>query len=137
MKTQNHSPAAETRTPAEKQLDEAAAAAAESGNWEGFETEELLTEEGAKQVLEHCRNLTPNALLAEVTKQPFRWKHLVFRVVRCEYTGGEAKVEALPPDPQFIAEVTKRIEQNRFHVLPYYQGFGFISFPEDYLRYQE
>jgi hypothetical protein len=136
MKTQDHALPADTRSPEQRALDEAVAAAAESGNWDGFETEELLTEEGARQLLEHCRTLDPNAVLAEVTKHPFRWKHLVFRLLRCEYADGEAKVEAAPHDPQFVAEVKKRIEQHRFHILPFYQGFGFISFPEDYSRYK-
>ena len=72
-----------------------------------------------------------------VRGQPFRWKDKVYRVIRCDYVGGEALVEATPPDPEFMAEVKRRVETDRFHTLNYYQGFGFISFPEDYAKYQD
>ncbi len=137
MNIRNKLPEIDTRTPSQIAADEAMAAAAESGNWEGWQTVELLTAEGAQQILDYCQNLDPNSVLAELTKQPFRWQHLVFRIVRCEYAEGKALVEAVPPHDEFVAEVKKRIEQNRFHVLPYYQGYGFISFPEDYELYQE
>ena len=42
-----------------------------------------------------------------------------------------------PLDAEFVAEVKKRVERDRFHTLTYYQGFGFICFPEDYAKYQD
>ena len=53
MNKRRTNPVADTRTPAQKELDERVA----SGNWEGFELEELLTQEGADQIIEHCENL--------------------------------------------------------------------------------
>lgn len=137
MATQHVAPLPDLRTPAQIEADEALVQAAETGTWEGFSRKELCTREGAKQIVEHCLSLTPKAFLLEVTQQPFRWKHLVFRLTRCEYQDGKAVVETEPPNEEFIAEVKNRIEANRFHVLPYYQGYGFISFPEDYLKYQD
>ena len=75
--------------------------------------------------------------MSSLRGQPFRWKNKVFRIVRCEYVGGQALVEVIPHDPDFLAEVKRRIEQDRFHTLTYYQGFGFICFPEDYQKYQD
>jgi hypothetical protein len=139
MKTKEQVLHPDTRTQAQKDLDEAVANAAESGNWEGlgFETTELLTEEGARQIIEFCDTIDSNSVLSQICKQPFRWKQFVFQILRCEYRNGEAHVDAIPNDPEFVAEVKKRIEENRFHYLPYYHGYGFISFPEDYLRYKD
>ena len=121
------------RTPQQRLADEAVAA----GAWDGFEAEELLTEEGAAELLSHSRSLTRETALAGVFAQPFRWKNKVYRVTRCDYEGDEALVEATPPDPDFTAEVKRRVEADRFHVLTYYQGFGFVAFPEDYAKYQD
>ena len=74
---------------------------------------------------------------AGVRGQPFRWKEKVFRILRCDFVGGQALVEVSPSDPEFEAEVKKRLEKDRFHTLTYYQGFGFICFPEDYPKYQD
>jgi hypothetical protein len=137
MTVRNRTAALDTRTEAQKKADEAIAQAAETGNWQGFERVQLCTEEGARQLLESRRTMAPAVLLAQITKQPFRWKHHVLRIVRCEYSDGKATVEVAPDMPEFAAEIRKRIEQNRFHYLPYYQGSGFISFPEDYSRYQD
>ena len=137
MKTTTQKIEPDTRTPEEKEFDDLVIAAVESGNWQGFETTELLTEEGAKQIIEFARNLDPRTLLDQITRQPFRWKQHVFRIVRCEYDSGKAQVEVEPHDPEFVAEVKKRIEGNRFHYLPYYQAFGFISFPEDFEHYKD
>ncbi len=137
MTVRNRKPALDNRTAAQREADEAIAQAAESGNWEGFERTELCTVEGARQILEFSKELDPKSVLADVTKQPFRWKQNVFRILRCEYLDGEAHVEVAPNDPEFVAEVKSRIEKNRFHILPYYQGFGFISLPEDHLRYKD
>ncbi len=35
------------------------------------------------------------------------------------------------------AELKQRIEQDRFHNLNVYLGYGFICFPEDYHKYQD
>ena len=127
------------RSPEQRLADEAAAA----GTWEGFETEELLADQGALEILLHCRALAKETpmdqytAMASVRGQPFRWKDKVYRIIRCDYVGGEAVVEATPPDPDFTAEVKRRVEADRFHTLNYYQGFGFICFPEDYAKYQD
>jgi hypothetical protein len=125
---------------AAQQLADAAVAA---GNWDGFETEQLLTEEGAAQILEHRQNLArerevdPSAALGFVKSQPFRWRDKVFRILRCDYVNGQALVEVAPSDPEFVAELTGRIERDRFHHLNVYLGFGFSCFPEDYLKYRD
>ena len=132
---QQHDP----RTSERRRADEAAAA----GAWEGFETEDLLTDQGAAEILAHCRTLAKeNAMesysaLGHARGQPFRWKDRVYRIIRCDYVGGEAVVEATPADAEFMAEVKRRVEADRFHTLNYYQGFGFICFPEDYAKYQD
>jgi hypothetical protein len=129
---------ADVRSPSQLQAD--AAAAAE--DWQGFTTEVVLDEDGAHQILEHCRNLAKESemdqtiALGGVKNQPFRWKDKVFRILRCEYVNGEALVEVVPHDAAFIAEVKRRVQADRFHTLTYYQGFGFICFPEDYQQYQ-
>lgn len=138
MNPTTKSPAVDPRTPSQKEADDAAAA----GNWEGFETEVLLTEEGAHRLLDHCRDLAQETGAGrQVTRealrdQPFRWRENVFHILRCEYIGGQALVEVAPPDHELVAEIKRRLEQDRFHSLSYCQGFGFICFPEDYQRYQ-
>lgn len=129
---------ADPRSLRQRKIDEAIA----EGNWEGFIVEQLLTEEGADQILEHRQALAKGiamdqiVALASVKGQPFRWKDQVFRLLRCDYVEGNAIVEVVPHDAEFIAEVKQRVEQDRFHTLTYYQGFGFICFPEDYKKYQ-
>jgi hypothetical protein len=129
----------DARSPEQKRTDEAAAV----GAWDGFETEELLTEEGALEILAHSRALAresaadSNSALGHAGGQPFRWKTKVYRITRCDYREGEAVVEATPADADFMAEVKRRVETDRFHTLSYYQGFGFICFPEDYAKYQD
>jgi len=122
---------------AEKAADEAAAVAAETGNWKGFKTASLCTPEGAKLIGVHRQTLECREFLAALTRQPFRWKDQVFRILRCEYQSGIAQVEVMPDSPEFVAELKRRIAQDRFHVLPYYQGYGFISFPEDHQIYRD
>jgi hypothetical protein len=137
MTAPTRTPRPDARTPSQIAADEAAA----SGNWEGFETETLLTEEEARRMLEQRRStqagetMTQTVAMATVRNQPFRWRDKVFRVLRCDYVNGQAQVEVVPPDPEFVAELKRRVEQDRFHSLTYYQGFGFIAFPEDYAKY--
>src|SRR5437588_46871 len=106
MNKRRTNPVADTRTPAQKELDERVA----SGNWEGFELEELLTQEGADQIIEHCENLRKELemdqglALGSVKGQPFRWKEKVFRILRCDYLGGQALVEVVPHDETFVTE---------------------------------
>ena len=123
----------DTRRAEQRRADEAAA----DGVWEGFETEDLLTEEGALEILSHSRTLRGDDALGHAVGQPFRWKTKVYRIARCDCVDGEAVVEATPDDADFTAEVKRRVESNRFHALTYYQGFGFICFPEDYAKYQD
>jgi hypothetical protein len=134
-----NAPKADPRSPEQKQVDELAAA----GEWEGFETESLITEQAALQMLrrDHFRGQQNggDAVVAieSVRSQPFRWRDRVFRILRCDYKDGHAQVEVAPPDPEFTQELKRRVETDRFHTLTYYQGFGFICFPEDYARFQE
>lgn len=117
--------------------DEAAAA----GDWGGFDVERLVTEEGAGQLLDHRQNMTKEqamdqtATTTSLRSQPFRWKDKVFRILRADYVNGQALVEIAPHDEEFAAQVKKRIEEDRFHSLNVYLGFGFICFPEDYSKY--
>lgn len=136
MTVQNKTPALDSRTQCQKEGDELAARAAETGNWDGFEVTNLCTEEGAKWLLEQRAKENPMTFLAELTKQPFRWKDQVFRISRCEFSNGKAVVEVQPPNLEFADELKNRIENNDLHVIPYFQGFGFIAFPEDHKRYQ-
>src|SRR5438067_183556 len=108
---------ADARTPEQIQADLAAGAE----DWKGFETETLLSEEGARQILEHRRKQSSTAT-ESVRHQPFRWKDKVFRIIKCEYGGGQSQVEVVPHDEEFVAEIRRRIENDRFHTLGYYQG---------------
>ncbi|SRR6266446_4975115 len=114
---------------------------AAEGNWDGFQTEQLLTEEGARQLMEHRHVLARERAMDQVTvtgflkTQPFRWKDRVYRILRADYLNREALVEIAPHDDELVAELKKRIEQDRFHSLNVYLGFGFICFPEDYSKY--
>lgn len=137
MSVTTNKAAPDTRTLARKEADEAIARAAETGDWTGFTREVLLTPEAARQLVEFSRDLDPAEVRARATQQPFRWKEHVFRIVRCDYVNGQALVEVEPHEPALVAELQKRIELNRFHILPYYQGFGFIALPEDHDRYEE
>lgn len=69
MKTKEQMLQPDIRTQEQKDFDEAVANAVESGNWEGsgFVTTELLTEEGARQIIEFSETLDCN-LLAIVIK---------------------------------------------------------------------
>jgi hypothetical protein len=126
-----------TRTEAQKAADERIAQAAETGDWSGLARTVLFTPEGARALAEHRRDLEPASFRANTLQQPFRWKERVFHIVRSDYADGKANVELVPQEPVLAAELERRIEMNRFHVLPYYQGFGFIALPEDYSRYEE
>jgi hypothetical protein len=137
MSAPTKTPRPDTRTPAQVQADEAAA----SGNWEGFQTTQLMSEEEARAlILQRRKGGTPTTithLAAEnVRLQPFHWKDKVFRILRCEYVRDHAEVDVVPSDPELAAELKRRVERDRFHTLTYYQGFGFISFPEDYAKYE-
>lgn len=112
------------------------------GHWDGFETKQLLSEEGAGQLLEHRRNLAVEPPMDTHTTtgflktQPFRWRDKIFRILRADYSGGQALVEVVPHDDEFVAELKRRIESDRFHSLNVYLGFGFVCFPEDYPTFQ-
>lgn len=126
--------AKDPRTDAQRKLDEAIAA----GDWSGFTSEELLTEEGARELLAHREFLVkkPSAASGSLLDQPFRWKTKVYRIRKCEFAAGDAVVDIEPPDGELIAEIKRRVEADRFHHLAYCQGFGFACFPEDYPKYQ-
>ena len=62
-------------------------------------------------------------------------KSHVYRIIRAEYHRGTTTIEVTPPDVDFRAEVVRRIEAVPYRVLTFYQGFGFVCFPEDYAKY--
>src|SRR5438128_384177 len=122
--------AKDPRTDAQRKLDEAVAA----GDWSGFEVEELLTEEGALEIIAHAKTLGTRSAVLD---QPFRWKTKVYRIRKCEFADGEAAVEVAPHDEELVAEIKRRVGADRFHFLAYCQGFGFACFPEDFAKYQD
>jgi len=117
---------------------------AAAGDWNDFGSEQLLTENGAIEIITSGELLQQRIEEAGMDQgialgfatQPFRWKDKVFRILKAAYVGGKAVVEVSPPDAEFEADVRRRIEQDRFHTLTFYQGFGFVCFPEDYAKYQ-
>jgi hypothetical protein len=119
------------RTEAQQEADEAAAV----GNRAGFETEELLTEDAAVELLKQRDGVPAGA--PSVCQQPFRWRAQVYRILRCEFLADQPVVEVAPKDDEFAAEIKRRLVADRFHHLAYCQGFGFACFPEDYENYQE
>lgn len=115
------------------------------GDWSGFTSfEQLLTPEGALELFASEDLMAANfreedmnqAVALGYSSQPFRWKDKVYRVLKAAYIDGRAVAEVSPHDPEFSAEVCRHIEQDRFHTLTFYQGFGFVCFPEDYAKYQ-
>lgn len=127
-------------SPSIREVDERVAA----GDWSGFDTTVLCTEEGAVEILREGSRLRKEIVAAGGDQaavlgfagRPFRWKQSVFRVAKAVYVGGRAEVEVTPPDDEFEAELRARIEGNRFHTLDYVQGFGYVCFPEDYAKYK-
>jgi hypothetical protein len=77
-----------------------------------------------------------NAIAAGGLNTPFLWNGKVYRITRAGHHDGTTVVEAVPPDPAFTAEVRRRIDSVPHRVLTFYQGFGFICFPEEYANYQ-
>jgi hypothetical protein len=67
---------------------------------------------------------------------PFLWNGRAYRITRAAHRGGTTTVEAEPADPAFVAEVRRRIDASPCRVLTFYQGFGFVCFPEDHAKYQ-
>ena len=132
-------PKMDPRSPEQRQVDELAAA----GTWERFDTESLIPEEAALELLRRnqiaaLQNGAGAASACEnIRLQPFRWRDKVFRILRCDYKDGHALVDVAPSDPEFVEELKRRVEEDRFHTLTYYQGFGFICFPEDHAKYHE
>lgn len=77
-----------------------------------------------------------NAIASGGLNVPFLWNGKVYRIARASHRSGQTTVESSPRDTAFESEVRRRIEAVPFRVLTFYQGFGFICFPEDYARYQ-
>lgn len=77
-----------------------------------------------------------NAIATGGLNAPFLWNGKVYRITRACHRDGTTVVETAPADPAFAAEVRRRIESVPYHVLTFYQGFGFVCFPEDHARYQ-
>ncbi len=119
------------RTAKTKLVDELAS----QGDWSGFHETTLLSQGDADRLLDYREKL--DGMLGGIKSQPFRWQSKIFRLLRCEYEAGQAAVEVAPHDDEFVAVLKKRIEDDRFHTLTYFQGFGFICLPEDYQKYQD
>jgi hypothetical protein len=130
-------PAAEFRTPEQVRADEEIAA--------GFEV--FLVKDAAGRVVHQAtderRRLAEagaadpnNAIAAGGLNVPFLWNGGVFRVTRAGHHGGRTVVAVEPPDAGFEAEVRRRIDAAPCRVLTFYQGFGFVCFPEDHDKYQ-
>src|SRR5260370_10023441 len=89
-KTPMKTPKVDARSPEQKQADESAAA----GKWEGFETETLISEEGALQLLRHNHlsaaqnGVDSPAALGSVRLQPFRCRDKVYRLLLCYFRDG-------------------------------------------------
>ena len=83
-----------------------------------------------------CANEPNNAIAVGGLNVPFLWNGKVYRIARASHRSGNTSVESLPRDSAFEGEVRRRIDAVPFRVLTFYQGFGFICFPEDYARYQ-
>lgn len=131
----------EFRTPERIRVDEMVA----NGDWSEFgPSQALMTEEAAHALLDARKSAVgangPVDVLAHsaggAANQLFLWRGRPFRIVRAIFDCGRASVEASPSDAEFEAELRRRIEADPFHALGYYQGFGFVCFPEDYARYQ-
>jgi hypothetical protein len=76
-----------------------------------------------------------NAIAAGGLNVPFLWRGGVYRITRARCSGGSVEVATAPADPAFIGEVKRRIEATPARVLTFYQGFGYVCFPEDYANY--
>jgi hypothetical protein len=76
-----------------------------------------------------------NAIATGGLNVPFIWNGKVYRITRASHLDGTTVVESAPRDPAFEAEVRRRIDAVPHRVLTFYQGFGFVCFPEDYTRY--
>jgi len=132
-----------TATLTASELDRLDALVAEE-NWEEFATETLCSEEGAMAIvyrgeiveeLIRAAGMDQAAVLG-FADQPFRFGIDVFKIRKAICIDGKAVVEVTPTNTEFEAEVCRRIENNRFHTLDYCRCFGFICFPEDYMKYQ-
>ena len=62
-------------------------------------------------------------------------RHTRDRSRREKANGVEPSVEVVPKDAEFAAEIQRRVEQNRFHTMGFFQAIGFACFPEDYAKY--
>jgi hypothetical protein len=128
----------EFRTPERIELDEEIAA-----DHEKYIVRDAATGWSILEATDERRNLVAadadapnNAIAVGGLNVPFLWNGGVYRITRAWHRGGATVVETTPADPAFEAEVCRRIEAVPHHVLTFYQGFGFVCFPEDYDKYQ-
>ena len=128
----------EFRTPEQIEHDEEIAA-----SHENYIVKDAMTGWSVLEATDERRSLaaaaaneTNNAIAAGGLNAPFLWNGKVYRITRASHRGGTTVVESAPADPAFEAELRKRIEAVPHHVLTFYQGFGFVCFPEDFARYQ-
>ena len=89
-----------------------------------------------RSLAEATANEANNAVAPGGLDVPFLWNGKVFRIVKASHRAGSTVVESKPRDAVFEAELRRRIDAVPFHVLTFFQGFGYVCFPEDYARYQ-
>lgn len=87
----------------------------------------------AEQIAKHSNNaIHPSGL-----NVPMLWCGKVYRITQASFANGSASVAVTPADPSLEMELCRRIELAPYHVLTYFQGFGFICLVEDHPRYQD
>jgi hypothetical protein len=128
--------ATEFRTPQEVRADE------EIADW--FERFLLIDATNRRTVagIEDVRRQLADrdgetALIVGETTSPFVWNGKMFRIQRAVCRQGKAEVAVEPTNDDLEAELCRRIEGDKHHKLTYFQGFGFICFPEDHGRYRD
>lgn len=128
----------EFRTPLQIRADEEIAAKSEMYLVKDAATRwTILEATDERQALAEANANEPNnAIAVGGLNVPFLWNAKVYRITRAEHRNGTIAIEVTPPDADFKAEVRRRIESVPYRVLTFYQGFGFVCFPEDYAKYQ-
>ena len=127
---------AEFRTPERIAADEALA-----DEFERYLVSDARTGWAIHEATDERRRLaesdrTNNAIAEGGLNALFLWNGKPYRITAANRENGATTLMVEPPDANFEAVIRRRIESVPFHVLSFYQGFGFICFPEDYMKYQ-
>ncbi|HXD89164.1 MAG TPA: hypothetical protein VN641_21915 [Urbifossiella sp.] len=128
----------EFRTAAQIRADEEIAADAERYLVKDSATGWMIPQatDERRNLAEANANEVSNAVAAGGLNVPFLWNGKAFRIVKASHCAGSTIVESQPRDAAFEAELRRRIDAVPFHVLTFFQGFGYVCFPEDFARYQ-